>query len=133
MTGSVQSDPVVLDASAVLAWLRGEPGAAVVDPLLSRATVCAVNWSEIWQKLHQHGADAERVTQRLRVLGVRVEPLSTEDAVAAARLWQATRQLGLSLADRCCLALAERLGQTAVTADGAWTGLGGTAEVRVIR
>jgi hypothetical protein len=32
--------PVVLDTSAVLAWLRGEPGAAVGDPLLG----AAANW-----------------------------------------------------------------------------------------
>ena len=38
--------PVVLDTSAVLAWLRGEPGAAVVDPLLGAAVMSAANWSE---------------------------------------------------------------------------------------
>jgi ribonuclease VapC len=62
----------VLDTSAVLAWLRGEPGA---------------------------------------------------DAVTAARLWDRGRPAGLSLGDRCCLALAERVGCAAVAADTAWAEL----------
>ena len=95
---------VVLDTSAVLAWLRDEPGANVVHPLLRVAIMSAANWSETWQKLHQHGADAGRATSRLRTLGVRVEPLTEADAVTAARLWTSTRAAGLSLGDRCCLA-----------------------------
>jgi PIN domain nuclease of toxin-antitoxin system len=83
----------------------------------------AANWSETWQKLHQHGVDADRATRRLRVLGVRVEPLTAADAVTAARLWDRGRPAGLSLGDRCCLALAERVGGAAVTADTAWAQL----------
>lgn len=112
---------VVLDSSAVLAWLRSEPGAEVVDPLLAQGIVAAPNWSEVWQKLAQHGADADRVTHRLGVLGLRVEPLGAADAEAAARIWAPTRSAGLPLADRCCLAVSVRLGLPAVTADAAWT------------
>lgn len=126
-------DPVVLDASAVLAWLRDEPGAAVVDPLLAGGVVSAANWSETWQKLNQHGVDADRATRRLRVLGVRVEPLTTADAVAAARLWDSTRRAGLSLGDRCCLALAARLECPALTADTAWAELDLNVTIQLIR
>ncbi|MDT7704200.1 MAG: ribonuclease VapC, partial [Pseudonocardiales bacterium] len=72
----------------------------MVDPLLSAAVMSAANWSETWQKLHQHGVDADRATRRLRVLGVRVEPLTAADAVTAARLRDRTRNAGLSLGDR---------------------------------
>lgn len=123
----------VLDSSAVLAWLRNEPGATVVHPLLPVSIMSAANWSEIWQKMHQHGADAGRATSRLRTLGVRVEPLTEADAVTAASLWTRTRVAGLSLADRCCLALAARLDLTTVTADTAWAGLDIDIPVRIIR
>ncbi|MGH3978195.1 MAG: PIN domain-containing protein [Pseudonocardiaceae bacterium] len=126
-------DPVVLDTSAVLAWLRDEPGAKIVDPLLASGIVSAPNWSETWQKLHQHGVDADRATRRLRVLGVRVEPLTADGAVAAARLWDHTRSAGLSLGDRCCLALAVRLGCPAVTADTTWADLDLDLTVHLIR
>ncbi len=51
---------VVLDTSAVLAWLHDEPGADVVYPLLPDAIMSAANWSETWQKLHQHGVRRPR-------------------------------------------------------------------------
>ena len=60
--------------------------------------------------------------------GLRVEPVLAEDAEAAARLWRAGS--GLSLADRLCLATAQRLGATVWTADGAW---GASERVRQIR
>jgi len=47
----------------------------------------------------------------------------TADAIEVARLRPLTRQVGLSLADRACLALAHRLGTRALTADSAWSGL----------
>ncbi|MDN5747078.1 MAG: type II toxin-antitoxin system VapC family toxin [Pseudonocardia sp.] len=127
------SDRVVLDASAVLAWLRDEPGATVVDTLLAAGVVCAANWAETWQKLRQHGVDADRATRRLRVLGVRVEPLTVADAVVAARLWEPTRRAGLSLGDRCCLALATRLECPALTADTVWAELDLAVPIRLIR
>lgn len=123
----------VVDSSAILAWLRNEPGADVVHPLLPAAVVCAANWSETYQKLMQHGADAHRVLTRLSALGVRVEHLTETDAVIAASLWSSTRTAGLSLGDRCCLALASRLGLAAVTADTTWTGLDLDVTVQVIR
>jgi hypothetical protein len=45
-----------------------------------------------------HGVDADRATRRLQILGLRVEPLTADDAVAAARLWPTTRSAGLSSA-----------------------------------
>jgi PIN domain nuclease of toxin-antitoxin system len=124
---------VVLDTSALLVWLRGEPGAEVVHPLLPTAIMSAVNWSEAWRKLQQRGVDAEKITSRLRALGIQVEPLTEADAVTAANLWSRTRAAGLSLGDRCCLALGARLALTTVTADTTWADLDLDISVQVIR
>lgn len=115
--------PAVLDASAVLAWLRDESGADVVQSHLDAAVISAVNLSEVHQKLAQRGVDADRTVAQLRTLGIRTEPVGAADAITAAKLWPATRAAGLSLGDRCCLALAARTGGPAVTADTAWTAL----------
>ena len=124
---------VVLDTSALLAGLHDEPGADVVLPLLETAVMSAATWSETWQKLDQHGVDAEKIGNRLRALGLRVEPVTEADAVHAARLWSRTRKAGLSLGDRCCLALGARLGLTTITADTAWGDLDVDVDVRLIR
>ncbi|MGH3451818.1 MAG: PIN domain-containing protein [Haloechinothrix sp.] len=88
--------------------------------LLPDAAISTVNWSEVAQKLTQYGANARQTAGRLRALGVRVEPFTAGDALAAAAWWETTRENGLSLGDRACLALSQRLGLPAVTADQAW-------------
>jgi ribonuclease VapC len=123
----------VLDSSAVLAFLRREPGADLVEDRLATAAISAANWSETAQKLRQHGADVDRATRRLVALGVRVEPLTAQDALVAAGFWPDTRKHGLSLGDRCCLALTQRLGMPALTADVAWGQLSLTVTVQLIR
>jgi ribonuclease VapC len=62
-----------------------------------------------------------------------VEPFTTADAIDAARLRPLTRSVGLSLADRACLALAHRLNAPALTADRAWFRLELDVEVRLLR
>ncbi|MER5390298.1 type II toxin-antitoxin system VapC family toxin [Saccharopolyspora sp. NPDC002686] len=123
----------VLDTSAILAWLRGETGADRVDAVIDNATMSTVNWSELAQKLAQHGADAARTCDRLRTFGIAVEPFTADDAVRAGELWMRTRSAGLSLGDRACLALAIRLDAPVVTADKAWQDVDVQVSVELLR
>ena len=125
----------VLDASALLAVLNGEPGGEMVTPLLADAAMSAVNWSEVVQKALAHDvvATPEDLRADVAALGVDLRPFTTSHAEAAAALWSQTRHIGLSLGDRACLALAAELGATALTADQAWAKLTVPIEVRVVR
>lgn len=122
---------VVLDASAVLAWLQDEPGADRVQTVLDNPgqdPVCgAANWSEVAQKVMRRGTwdDARAL---LLAHGVRVSPVEAVDAERAAATW--TRGDGLSLADRLCLALGSRLDVVVWTTDRAW---GESDQVRQLR
>jgi PIN domain nuclease of toxin-antitoxin system len=121
---------VVLDASAVLALLLREPGAAEVEEVLVDSAMSAVNWSEAVQVLAGRGVPAP---EALFVLGLRIEPFTLADAGTAAALWTRGRALGLSLGDRACLALADRLDAEAWTADRIWAKEDLGVRVRVIR
>lgn len=120
----------VFDASAILALLGNEAGADKVARLLDdsgdAALVSAANMAEVLSKLIDRGvteADAVLIWRELRLRGV---PLYEEQAIAAAALRKGTRRLGLSLGDRCCLALAQlRPNAQVVTADRTWKALGG--------
>jgi len=79
-----------------------------------------VNWSEVAQKLLARGAPAGALLVQLRETGLRVGAFDADDAEAAAALWPTTSALGLSLADRACLALGLRLGLPVLTADRSW-------------
>jgi ribonuclease VapC len=109
----------------VLALLQEEPGADMVESALDDAEMSCVNISEVIQKAEQHGIDTEGLEVDLEALGVRLHAFDVRDARAAADLWQVTRSAGLSLGDRACLALAQRLGGVAVTADTRWVELEG--------
>jgi ribonuclease VapC len=117
----------VIDASAVLALLLGEGGAdAVATHLLEDEVVIgAVNYAEVCTRLFDSGACASEVHLAWQQLAVPVLPLQEETALAAAGLRASTKKLGLSLGDRCCLALAQELGATVVTADRPWAKLAG--------
>jgi PIN domain nuclease of toxin-antitoxin system len=126
----------VLDASALLA----EPGGDVVrDTLVEQtAVMSAVNWAELLSQLASAGADPDEVAKRLAsevVLGdaLTVVALTAHDGPAIARLRPTTRHLGLSLADRACLALAQRLDRPVLTTDRAWAQLQIGVQIRLAR
>jgi len=107
---------VVLDASAVLAWVLNEPGEAVVDKVLPVSVVPASAVVEVLGRAVERGHRQEPAGLHadLLALGVRVEPLLDGDAVRAAGLIATSRadrdQGSLSLGDGLCVATAERLG-----------------------
>ncbi len=129
----------VLDASAFLAYLRDEPGADdVADAIADGAAISTANLAEVLSRAADRGADPQRLARRLTERGlldgaIAVEPLVAADTVEIARLLPLTREQGLSLGDRACLALATRLDLPAVTADTAWSKLDLRVEVRRIR
>ena len=123
----------VLDASAILAMLQKEPGAEVVEPLLQRSVVSSVNWAEVVQRAFARGVQVAGMRQDFEALGLQILPFTVEDAERTGQLWTRTRHAGLSLGDRACLSLAQRLGLPAVTADRTWVGLDLDIEVRAIR
>lgn len=123
----------VLDASALLAWLRAEDGADQVDTHIDGSVISAVNASEVAQKVTQRGGYGSQAVTEALGLGLVLTPFGGEDALATAELWPHTHSQGLSLGDRACLALAHRLDRPALTADQAWKGLKTDVEVQLIR
>jgi ribonuclease VapC len=123
----------VLDASAVLARLRAERGGDVVQARAPDAVISAVNYAEVISKLIDLGVSVEAAAAAIGELELAVFPFDEIDAARTAALRAATRRRGLSLGDRACLALAERLGLPVLTADRAWAELDLGVEVVLIR
>ena len=121
----------VVDASAVLVWLQDEPGAEAAEPLLMEGLIGAANWSEVLQKVRQHGSEPELAARMLGSFGLTVADVTREDAETAAALWR--HGTPLSLGDRLCVALAQRLELPVATADAAWRDLEGGPELILIR
>jgi len=124
---------VVLDASAVLALLKREPGAERVRAVLDRAILGAVNAAEVQSKLVDLGLSRHAAAARIRFLGCRIVAFSEDLAIEAGSLIEQTRSLGLSLGDRACLALAIDRKATVYTTDRVWKNLAVGINVEPIR
>lgn len=95
---------VVLDASALLAFLKDEPGGSAVRQLLPTSAVSAINLAEVASTCIYGGMPADEVELALRELPIRIVPLNQDQAYKASALRKLTSNKGLSRGDRCCLA-----------------------------
>ncbi len=129
----------VLDASALLAYLRGEPGDDVAtEAIANGAAISTVNLAESLSRSTDGGLDPKQLAEKLRGSGlldgaITVHPFTAADAIEAARLRPLTRAAGLSLGDRACLALARRLGGVALTTDTSWARVKLDVEIKLCR
>ncbi len=118
---------MLLDASALLAYLSGEPGWERVEPFLlsGDAAMSTVNQAEVLGKLMDYGMAREAAQQTLEVLDLHSIPFDVNESLETASLRSATRSLGLSLGDRACLATARLHQLSVLTADQPWLALKG--------
>lgn len=123
----------VLDASAVLAVYFDEPGAAPVWAALPGALLSSVNYTEVIGKALVRGETLAAALRKLAAMGFTVVVHDAPLARRAGELRPLTKRHGLSLADRACLALAERERLPVLTADRSWKSLDIGVDVRLIR
>ena len=122
---------IVLDASALLAMLLGEPGAEVVKAEIDGAAMAAVNVAEVVSHYAKLGAARHDVEGLLRGLPVRIVSVDAELSVDAGMLRPLTLKGGVSLGDRYCLALAKRERAVAFTAEKRWPQIAAAAGVEI--
>lgn len=123
----------VLDSSALLAVLFLEEGGDLVADVLGHAVISAVNMAETITKLVDRGMTLSKAAHAVRIFQMQVEPFDEHLAVSAAALRAPTAKIGLSLGDRACVAVAQKLNMPIMTADTIWAKLDIGVEVKLIR
>ncbi|MDO5625779.1 MAG: type II toxin-antitoxin system VapC family toxin [Pseudomonadota bacterium] len=115
----------VIDSSVLIAISKGEPGAeAAMELLLTNdCVISSVNLAEVGTKLLDFGLPTQELARGLAQFSLDVIDFDENQATACAALRASTREFGLSLGDRACLALARGMQATAVTADRVWADL----------
>ena len=125
---------IVLDASAILAVIGGEPGAEKLTPdLLARAVGSSVNLAEVQTKLVSRGWTADQAWEDATSPVREIVSFDEEQARIAGDLVIQTRHIGLSLGDRACFALGIALKLPVYTAEKAWKKLKVGVRIHVIR
>jgi len=102
------------------------------------ALISAVNWAEALSRMTEDGETAAVAEPRMRTIveaigSLRVVPFDEVQALETARLRMPPRHLGLSLADRACLALGRLHRLPVLTTDRAWRSLRISVKIEVIR
>ena len=123
----------LLDASAVLAVMFGEPGAELVAERAANSGISTVNLSEVVAKLHDRRVPPREIAHNLAVLDSKILPFDEAIALGAGALRPTTRQFGLSLGDRACLATARVHQLTVLTADRTWARIDLGIAIEIIR
>jgi PIN domain nuclease of toxin-antitoxin system len=118
---------LVLDAYALIAYLRGEPAGAEVSDLLRRErppSISAVNLAEVIDRLvrvdRRSGSEVRSKINFVIAGGMEVEPVWHMDARRAGTLraqHYVRRSSELSLADCICVATAMKLDAALATSD----------------
>ena len=124
---------VILDASALLAFMNGEPGGDAVPAATGEAAISAVNLAEVVSVLTAQGMSEELVREQLDQLVLDVRDFGRPAAFETGLMVAKTRSLGLSLGDRACLASARQEGIPALTSDRSWANVDVGVTVQLIR
>ena len=114
----------------MLAYVRDEPGAEVVQLALARsAAINLVNWAEVLTVIIRRGGVVPEFQRRLMAAGIlgpdgllTMVGITAEDAQLTAELYPISSGAGLSLGDRMCMATGIRLHLSVFTAERAWLG-----------
>ena len=124
---------IVLDASALIAALLGEPGEEKVRAAVAAgAALSTVNLSEVVSHFARRGHGRDAILDLLAPLPIEIVSFDSALAATAGLLVNETRSAGLSLGDRACLALAQHRAAQVMTADRAWSKLGRTLGLDIV-
>jgi ribonuclease VapC len=124
----------VLDSSAILAIMRGEPGADKAFALArERSCTSSVNVAEVVTKCVEWQYPEAVALDVIESCGIAVVALQQDHAVLAGQLRRKVPKGVLSLGDRACIATAIRMNATAVTADRVWSTLDLGCKIELIR
>ncbi|WP_375327030.1 type II toxin-antitoxin system VapC family toxin [Candidatus Tisiphia endosymbiont of Nemotelus uliginosus] len=125
---------VILDSSALLALIKNEPGALIVEELLGDIVMSSVNVSESAAVILDSEMSVEQGQQAIEPFIESVIPFDFEHSITCAALKKDTKHLGLSLGDRACISLGMKLKLPIYTADKIWSELKlEDADIRFIR
>ena len=103
---------LLLDASALLAVLFGEPGSDVVERIIDDCTIHAVSPAETLRKMLKTGVPPRKAESILDSLDLEVNTILTQaEALAAGQLAFEARGSGLSIGGCVCLSVSAQTGR----------------------
>jgi PIN domain nuclease of toxin-antitoxin system len=123
----------LLDMSAIIALLKKEPGYELLEEVIASSAVSAVNLSELVSVLIRAGIEESEVDEIIKDIVPEIIPFSDDIAVNSGKLIKQTKEFGLSLGDRACVATGIHYNIPIYTTDKVWKRIKAQANIIIIR
>jgi PIN domain nuclease of toxin-antitoxin system len=123
----------VIDSSVFVAAINKEPGGDKLAAYLDESVIPVTTYTEVVTRLLDAEMLFDKADRLMSDFRVPIVDVTFALAKRAAEFRSATRPCGLSMGDRICLALAESIGGTAVTADRQWASVNLGISIELIR
>ncbi|WP_082143967.1 PIN domain-containing protein [Nitratireductor soli] len=132
-TAAARMTPYIIDTSAILAVVFGEPGQETAARLARGGIISSVTLAEIVSKCIERSIPEQIALDYVQDSNIDVTSFDEDVAILAGRLFAYAPKGTLSLGDRACLATAIRHDGTAVTADRIWAAFDLGCKIELIR
>lgn len=110
----------LFDTSVIVALLKEEPGYKIVEDALATGAMSSVNLCELVSILARSNIVKEEIDDIITDLVPKIITFDSAIAIETGKLIEYTKQYGLSLGDRACLATAIYYGMPVYTTDKIW-------------
>jgi PIN domain nuclease of toxin-antitoxin system len=124
---------VILDSSALLALIKKEPGAEIVEKLIGNVIMSSINLSEVAATLLDSDMSVEECQECIEPFIEKIIAFGKEESFSTAALKKLTKHKGLSQGDRACISLGLSTGYPIYTADKVWAQLDLNCIINLIR
>lgn len=112
---------IVFDSSALIMLFAKEPGYESIRFNLKHAIISSVNVAEVYKYcIEVQNLTEDDCRNLITLSGIKIIDFCEEQALITAKITKKTRQYGLSLGDRSCIALAMLKNFPVLTCDQIW-------------
>ena len=111
---------VVLDSSALLAFINQEEGCLMVEEYLAHSIMSSINISEVEADLSLIEMPEDTIKNIIDELNIEIIDFDQDQAIDTGFFRKKSKHAGLSLGDRACINLGTIKNLLVVTADKAW-------------
>ena len=115
------ADKIVFDSSALIMLFAKEPGYEFVRHNMKHAIISSINIAEVYKYcMEVKNLTEDDCKALIELSGIKIIDFCEQQALITARIVKETKQYGLSLGDRGCIALAILKGCSVLTCDKIW-------------
>ena len=112
---------IVFDSSALIALFAKENGYEFIKKHMKDAIISSINIAEVYKYCIEVQNLTENESKKLiKLSDIKIVDFCNEQALITAKLVSKTKQYGLSLGDRACIALAMLGKNPVITCDRIW-------------